>query len=194
MPRKSREADKIYAKSYYLRNKQKIIERTTKYRQENREKMLEARRRRYHRDDAVKEANRRWVANNPEKVKAAQDRYSQANRDTKAAKARAHRSANPESVALSQKKWHMRNSIKVREYSHRRRALKLSLDDGTVDLEKLFEAWDGVCGICGEPVIGETHIDHIIPLSKGGAHAQVNLQITHKRCNLVKGAKILVTI
>jgi 5-methylcytosine-specific restriction endonuclease McrA len=35
------------------------------------------------------------------------------------------------------------------------------------------------------------HVDHIIPISKGGLHHQDNLQVLTKRENLIKGSKIL---
>jgi 5-methylcytosine-specific restriction endonuclease McrA len=33
------------------------------------------------------------------------------------------------------------------------------------------------------------HVDHRQPVSRGGMHARWNLQLTHKLCNLRKGAK-----
>jgi 5-methylcytosine-specific restriction endonuclease McrA len=33
-------------------------------------------------------------------------------------------------------------------------------------------------------------VDHIIPLSKGGAHAVANLQLAHLACNIRKGNRI----
>lgn len=45
------------------------------------------------------------------------------------------------------------------------------------------------CGICGKKVSPqEMSIDHIIPLSAGGTHAAINLQVAHKRCNSRRGA------
>jgi hypothetical protein len=35
------------------------------------------------------------------------------------------------------------------------------------------------------------HVDHIIPISKGGLHHQDNLQVLTKKENLIKGNKIL---
>jgi 5-methylcytosine-specific restriction endonuclease McrA len=35
----------------------------------------------------------------------------------------------------------------------------------------------------------EYHIDHIVPLSKGGLHDKSNLQLLCKKCNLTKSAK-----
>lgn len=35
------------------------------------------------------------------------------------------------------------------------------------------------------------HLDHIIPLSKGGTHEPNNVRITHAKCNLSKHSKII---
>lgn len=54
-------------------------------------------------------------------------------------------------------------------------------------------ARDGrVCQLCGDAVPegpGEIHIDHVFPLSRGGATVLENLQVTHAACNIAKGAK-----
>jgi 5-methylcytosine-specific restriction endonuclease McrA len=34
------------------------------------------------------------------------------------------------------------------------------------------------------------HIDHIVPLSRGGLHCYANVQVAHSRCNLRKRNKI----
>lgn len=44
-----------------------------------------------------------------------------------------------------------------------------------------------VCGICGLEVDeADLHIDHIVPVSKGGANDLTNLQVTHSFCNMKK--------
>jgi len=43
---------------------------------------------------------------------------------------------------------------------------------------------------CGLIPLGERHVDHIVPLSKGGKHKASNLGIAHSSCNLSKGAKM----
>ncbi len=48
----------------------------------------------------------------------------------------------------------------------------------------------GKCGICGGIMLShprDLHIDHIVPLSKGGGNEIGNLQLTHPTCNLIKG-------
>lgn len=47
-----------------------------------------------------------------------------------------------------------------------------------------------VCGLCGggvEP--DDVHIDHKKPVSRGGTNHPDNLQVTHSKCNLRKGAR-----
>lgn len=51
------------------------------------------------------------------------------------------------------------------------------------------------CQICGKymPDGVGIHIDHIIPISKGGKSVLSNLQVLCSKCNLQKGSKILST-
>lgn len=55
----------------------------------------------------------------------------------------------------------------------------------------LYLRQGGVCALCarplGWPVLKSVHVDHIVPVSKGGRHEISNLQVTHARCNLIKG-------
>jgi 5-methylcytosine-specific restriction endonuclease McrA len=50
-------------------------------------------------------------------------------------------------------------------------------------------ARDGLtCGLCGDPVeLADVHIDHIIPVARGGDDWPGNLQVTHSACNVRKG-------
>lgn len=53
-------------------------------------------------------------------------------------------------------------------------------------------ARDGyVCQLCRGPVEpNDVHLDHIHPFSKGGRTTVNNLQVTHSRCNMSKGARV----
>lgn len=55
--------------------------------------------------------------------------------------------------------------------------------------ELLWNSYPHVCGLCGGQInsIEEMHVDHIIPLSRGGKDILANLQLTHARCNIDKG-------
>jgi 5-methylcytosine-specific restriction endonuclease McrA len=64
----------------------------------------------------------------------------------------------------------------------------------------LWEAQGGKCAICGEDMPWQKRyhvsdslkptIDHVIPLSKGGAVGFGNIVATHLRCNNSKGARM----
>lgn len=63
---------------------------------------------------------------------------------------------------------------------------------GRLMIERLLKRQGHLCGICsawlfeGDP----WHVDHIIPVARGGRHREDNLQVTHAKCNLAKGAKL----
>ena len=49
------------------------------------------------------------------------------------------------------------------------------------------------CSLCGQPLSpydDHLHVDHIIPISKGGTSELTNLQVVHKTCNLRKSSNI----
>jgi 5-methylcytosine-specific restriction endonuclease McrA len=49
----------------------------------------------------------------------------------------------------------------------------------------------GMCGICKQFIVGKFHVDHVIPLSKGGLHSYANTQPAHPDCNQRKSATII---
>lgn len=46
-----------------------------------------------------------------------------------------------------------------------------------------------VCAYCEKEFRGAIHVDHIIPIAKGGPHVSWNLAISCPSCNLKKGAR-----
>ncbi len=78
-----------------------------------------------------------------------------------------------------------------RERQNTRRARKLDQFVEDVDPEVVYVMHGGCCGICEEYVtIEDFHVDHVIPLRRGGPHSYANCQPAHPRCNLSKGAKL----
>ena len=56
-----------------------------------------------------------------------------------------------------------------------------------IDKRKLWMDYQGICGLCLQPVkFARMTIDHILPLSKGGLHEYANVQPAHGLCNHVK--------
>ena len=64
------------------------------------------------------------------------------------------------------------------------------------DLIALFKKQKGRCNICGSLLIfigrRTTHLDHIIPKSKGGINALENLQFLCMPCNIEKKDHLLL--
>ena len=89
------------------------------------------------------------------------------------------------------KKWKSEHPEKNRLYKHARRG---RLVDARVEKyinKTLIINWESrICGICNLKIKDDYHIDHIIPISKGGAHAVSNLQLAHPFCNRSKFNKL----
>lgn len=56
-------------------------------------------------------------------------------------------------------------------------------------IQRLYRRQLGMCPLCGLGMVGVSgaHVDHIVPVSRGGQHVESNLQLTHALCNLRKG-------
>lgn len=57
----------------------------------------------------------------------------------------------------------------------------------------LWRRQAGLCALCHTPMslqAGATHLDHRVPIARGGRHEEKNLQLAHAACNLRKGARL----
>lgn len=78
--------------------------------------------------------------------------------------------------------------------THRRRAKKFGVRYEQINATSIYKRDKWMCGLCGTPVDRmavhpqpeAATLDHIIPMSKGGAHTKDNVQCAHWRCNLMK--------
>lgn len=161
-------------------------------------------------------SHRRWRLNNPEKVRAIQARWRsrfaaaarlRRQKDRKAALererryrdkrrssineySRTYRMKNKASVSEGLKKWKAKNRFRVLESIRRRYAAKRTSQVGRVSYAAIYERDNGICHLCGEKP-DKIHFDHVVPLSKGGAHVESNIKVACARCNLKKGARLL---
>lgn len=61
--------------------------------------------------------------------------------------------------------------------------------------KRVYERDKGICAYCGKHVpFHGFHIDHVIPLAKGGNNEDSNLVVSCPSCNLHKGTKIIEPI
>jgi len=99
-------------------------------------------------------------------------------------------------IRASDSPLHLRhNEIQANAFQ-KRKGLKMT--NGPVDNIDRRAVWgrdEGHCRIglvcdCDFVPFEEMHLDHVIPLSKGGTHTWNNVQTGCKPCNLSKAAKI----
>lgn len=176
-------------KASYERNKEQILAKEKSKREADKEGFYGRRRQRY-------------AAQRKERQAAARARY--ATDPTHAARVlannRKYRAARLDEYRERDK--HYSKAYQVRhperfEQTHRRasltrRALVIGAFVESVDALAVFERDNGVCGICHRRVDPKSkwHVDHVIPLSKGGMHSYANVQLAHARCNLSKRASL----
>lgn len=72
--------------------------------------------------------------------------------------------------------------------THKRRADAYGVEHSEYSRTAILERWRHTCAYCGGFA---THLDHVHPLSKGGADAEHNIVPACAHCNLSKGAKTL---
>jgi len=98
----------------------------------------------------------------------------------------------PEGRRAKMRAWRAKNPLAVTVMSQKRTAAKKGRESRLVteaDLHRLVARHGGKCGYCLEA--DYDHIDHIVPLSKGGRHAIGNLMPACAFCNLSKHARTL---
>lgn len=144
--------------------------------------------------EVMREANavrsKRWRDNNPDKVAEVNRRYRESNEDVLREYDRNRYAADPDGRKAHIYTWRTRNMDVVRGYATLREARIREAATGPVDCEAVVSRFPD-CYLCGLPLTDDVHIDHVVPLSRGGAHSMENLRPTHPACNLRKNSSLL---
>ena len=167
---KNKEKIAEIGKTYYTKNKETILEKAMIYRSENKERRS-AVQKKYNDNNKgkIKKIDRDYRAKNSDKIKQKQKEY----RSTEYAK---------ENKRID---------------CRRRRALKKTTADGTItkeSLDTLLHSQDNKCYHCGCELDNTKHLDHFIPISKGGVHSINNVVWSCPSCNLKKSATVPLTL
>lgn len=123
--------------------------------------------------------NKTYRENNKEKTRLRHKRYREDNREKEQIRHRKYRHNNP---------------LKKKEEVMRRRALvaNATIVPLTIEQIRIIHITES-CAYCGiffsEDI--KRHIDHIVPLSKGGSHTFENLISVCEKCNLSKGSSLI---
>lgn len=138
------------------------------------------------------EINREWKSRNRGVLYERQKVYRANNKHLRQVESKKYREKYPDKVKECKKKAVEKNrehyTVLSRNYTARK---KNSEGKHTVkDIRELFVSQNGICNGCG--VTLETtgknkyHVDHIIPLIKGGSNYPSNLQLLCPSCNTSK--------
>lgn len=180
-----------------------------KYYEAHREQVLERGRQRVA-SGASRAAGKRWYDRHVEaerqrnrermKAKRADPAVRRAGSEAAMRWYETHRELLREPARAEARRAYMRSYIKTEKgraamlvSSQSRRARKNGAFVEQVDPAVVFERDRGICGICTKPIDppDKWHVDHVVPLAKGGAHSYHNTQPAHAFCNISKGAKLL---
>jgi 5-methylcytosine-specific restriction endonuclease McrA len=123
------------------------------------------RQRRLKNPERAREIDRIWAANNPDKLLA---------------KERKRRLNHPDKTKLRG----------IQASAIRRSRKRMATGSFTVkDINEILKAQKGRCAYCRKKLSRSYHVDHIVPLARGGTNERRNIQVTCKKCNLAKNSK-----
>lgn len=194
----------VYRKRYYKNNRDIELPRANKWFQENRERARENRRRftennpDYNKEYYSKNRQRvliygrKWKAKNKQRMLETGYAWAKANPDKRRAITRRYKIKNKKKIQSWAKEWERNNRDKRRALNHNYRARKKQAD-GThteQDLQEQYKRQGGKCYYCGCKLDDNWHIEHVIPLSRGGSNDIANIVCSCPSCNQSKHNKL----
>lgn len=145
--------------------------------------------------EAISSRHREYYLENSEHLKKKAREHYHSNKEEIAVKKREYNAANKESIKASQRAYNAANPEKVSAYKRNYKALKKNASGkhNSSDVKRIFAAQRGKCATCKTKLFksGEKkfHVDHVVPLAKGGGNGPDNLQCLCPSCNLRKSDK-----
>lgn len=165
---------KAYHTTYRQENSARIVQRVAQWRIDNPEKAAILR-------DTEREPNKlrmqAWYREDPERARAQKrEFYAQ----------------NPQQHVEWNSAWQEKNPEKVLSYKRNYRARKKNAEGSHTkeDVDSLFSSQKGRCAHpwCRVDLADGFHVDHIMPLVRGGSNDRRNLQLLCAPCNHSKNA------
>lgn len=166
------------AAAYYAANKERYLEKCAIWAAENK--------------DRKRETNAAWLEANRERRRETDAAWARANPNKVRQRVAAWREANPDRARAATAKWQKANPEAVRIHSHTRRA-STEKNGGKLsrNITNLLMSEQGkkCAGCLVDLLTTGHHLDHVVPISKGGPNVDSNIQLLCPTCNHEKSAK-----
>lgn len=191
--RNNPERMKKYRRTWYENHRDEVAEKNRAWWAANPGKSAEySRRWRALNPEKARAKTRRWYRKNSGQALAINRRWMSENRERRRQQQKIYRENHKAERALAFKRWAQANPEKQRVTNRRRRArlIEATGDHTEKDIQQQYESQKGKCWWCGCDIGNEFHVDHLVPLSRGGSNAPENLVISCPTCNLSKGNKM----
>lgn len=140
--------------------------------------------------DSIKEKQAKYYASNKEAIKEKARIYYHENKTAVLERVWKYRSLNVEKIRSMHRMYYAEN-IESRRHANRAIRAKRLLCEGKhtkQDIERICKAQKRKCAVCKKSLI-KYHVDHVIPLAKGGTNYPENLQLLCPNCNHRKSDK-----
>lgn len=174
---RNKETHQVRAKAYYQANAEQVKAKRREYYEQNRESVLRSQETyRAQNKEKVSQGKMRAKKAKPEKYKAMEVRYREKNR-----------------FAINQRlrEWNARNKDKVRVWTRNAQAKRKAVPGSysLSEIKQMYADQGGLCAYCEGELNGTYHVDHMLPISRGGTNDWTNLAITCVNCNQRKWTK-----
>lgn len=188
----------VFYKEQYASSDGKVLARLQAWRAANPDKVRQQQQRAFERNrEACLRRSREWKLENPERVRKYRHQRYWSDPEAARQEVTTRRRDDPERAAEIQARSYRKNYAKNKpKYVARNKERQALLRGGTrgdlISLPKLAERDGWRCHLCGGKVTKATwSMDHLIPVSQGGAHSWENVSLAHLRCNQKRGTSRL---
>jgi hypothetical protein len=146
-----------------------------------------------HREEMIARAMK-WNREHPEKVRAHSVKWCRTHPEKKRDNNLKWRREHPESREnhrIRSAKWKREHPDKVRTITAKRRARKRNAPGRfTVDdITRIYKEQRGLCAYCRVPLKNKYHVEHRVPLARGGSNWPKNICLSCGPCNNRKHTK-----
>jgi 5-methylcytosine-specific restriction endonuclease McrA len=102
------------------------------------------------------------------------------------------RQRNPEKHRAAKRRYVERHPEANQKKNAGRRARKAGVPREPYTRQDIYDRDEGICHICGVVAPPEAfHLDHVVPLARGGPDTPANVKVAHDACNGRKGSLLL---